>query len=95
MALGLFPAAGEHMVLAIRRLDDFPVPVIPLLHGDIFQAILGIARSHGRRAPDIRGQGTDDRRRQKIINEGLGGFWLLPKAGASERQTGQSGHNSV
>ena len=51
MALALVPAAGKHMILAVRAFDDFSVPIAPLFHGRVFEAVMNVARADRGCAP--------------------------------------------
>ena len=73
VAEGLVPAAGEDVVLAVRAVDDLPVPVVPQLHGGIFEAILLIARADGGRTPGNGREWGKDRRGLEVVDEGLAG----------------------
>jgi hypothetical protein len=76
----LIPTAAEQVILAVGSFDDLAVPIIPLLHGRVFQAVFRVARPDRCRAPDVCGQRTDDWRWQKIINERLVRFGFLRSA---------------
>ncbi len=71
VAHGLAPAAAVKIVPAVGALDDPSVPVIPLLHRRVFQAVLGIPWADLCRTPDILGKHADDGRGLEIIDEGL------------------------
>ncbi len=69
----LRPAAGEHPVLAVRALQDLPVPIVPALHRHVFEAVAGVARADRRGAPDGgRERRLHDRGRLEIGDERLG-----------------------
>ncbi len=73
VALGSVPAAGKKMVFAIRPLDNLAVPIIILLDGGVFEAVLRVAWLHAGGAPSILGQvATLDRRGLEVINQGFG-----------------------
>src|SRR5512139_1562725 len=56
VAFGLVPATGKKMELPIRPLDDLPVPIAPLFHGDVLETVLRVAGEDIRCAPDVRYQ---------------------------------------
>lgn len=72
VSLGLIPAAREHVVFAVRATEDLAVPVVPLLHGDVFKPVPGVAGSYGGRAPNISGELAGDRDGTEVVYEGLG-----------------------
>ncbi len=71
VAEGLVPAAGEDVVLAVRAVDDLPVPVVPEFHGGVFKTVLQIARADGGHTPGCGRERGEDRRGQEIVDEGL------------------------
>src|SRR5277367_4645111 len=74
VAEGLVPAAGEDVVLAVRAVDDLPIPVVPQLHGGVFEAVLLIARPDGGRTPCSGREWGDDRRGLEVVDKGLAGI---------------------
>src|ERR1035437_7692946 len=73
MAPALIPATGKHMIFAVRPLDDLPVPITPVFHGAVFEAVLRITWENIGSAPHVCRQLTTNRCRQKVINPGLVG----------------------
>src|SRR5665213_3370883 len=39
VAFGLVPTAGKHIIFAVGRFDDLPVPIIPFLRGGVRLAV--------------------------------------------------------
>jgi hypothetical protein len=70
---GLVPAAREDVVFAVRAMDDLPVPVVPQLHGGIFEAVLLIVRADCGHSPGSSRQWGEDRRWLKVVDKGLAG----------------------
>src|ERR1700677_2603792 len=73
VAEGLVPAACEDVVLAVRAVDDLPIPVVPQFHGGVFEAVLLIARPDGGRTPCSGRERGDDRRGLEVVDKGLAG----------------------
>ena len=71
VAEGLVPATCEDVVLAVRAVDDLPIPVVPQLHGGVFEAALLIARAYGDRTPCSGRERGDDRRGLEVVDKGL------------------------
>jgi hypothetical protein len=61
------------VVLAVRGVDDLPIPVVPQLHGGVFEAVLLIARADGGRTPCSGREWGDDRRGLEVVDKGLAG----------------------
>src|SRR5271168_3106455 len=89
VAEGLVPAAGEDVVLAVRAVDDLPVPVVPQLHGGIFEAVLLIARADGGCAPGNGREWGKDRCGLEVVDKGLAG-----RSGGLHRALSGSGTGS-
>ena len=63
MALGLSPAAGKHVILAIWPFDDLSIPIDVLCQGHVLEAVVLFARANRGGAPCVRLQLVVDGRR--------------------------------
>jgi hypothetical protein len=86
VAEGLVPAAGKDVVFAVGAVDDLAIPVVPVLHGGVFEAVFLVARADGGCSPGGGGEGRDDGRGEEIVDEGFGGL-----GGGREGQQGGGG----
>src|SRR5947209_15786469 len=72
MSRGLVPAAAKHPVIAVRPSEDLAVPIVPMLHGGVLKAVIGVTRPYRCHTPYFFGELARDGDWAKIFDKRLG-----------------------